>query len=30
VKNAPAQLGKLYRMTTGGKKVRREMQERAA
>ena len=30
VKNAPAQLAKLYKMTTGGKKVRRALQARAA
>jgi linoleoyl-CoA desaturase len=30
VKNAPAQLVKLYKMTTGGKKVRRALQARAA
>ena len=30
VKNAPAQLVKLYKMTTGGKKVRRALQTRAA
>ncbi|GAA3177529.1 acyl-CoA desaturase [Blastococcus jejuensis] len=30
VKNAPSQLVKLYRMTTGGKKVRRALQARAA
>jgi linoleoyl-CoA desaturase len=30
VKNAPAQLVKLYRMTTGGKKVRRALQARPA
>jgi linoleoyl-CoA desaturase len=30
VKNAPAQLAKLYKMTTGGKKVRRALQAKAA
>jgi linoleoyl-CoA desaturase len=30
VRNAPAQLVKLYRMTTGGKKVRRALQARSA
>jgi NADPH-dependent stearoyl-CoA 9-desaturase len=30
VKNAPAQLAKLYRMTTGGKQVRRALQAKAA
>jgi NADPH-dependent stearoyl-CoA 9-desaturase len=30
VKNAPRQLAKLYKMTTGGKKVRRALQARAA
>jgi NADPH-dependent stearoyl-CoA 9-desaturase len=30
VRNAPAQLAKLYKMTTGGKKVRRALQARAA
>jgi linoleoyl-CoA desaturase len=30
VTNAPAQLAKLVRMTTGGKKVRRALQARAA
>ena len=29
-KNAPAQIVKLVRMTTGGKKVRRQLQARAA
>jgi linoleoyl-CoA desaturase len=30
VRNAPSQLAKLYRMTTGGKKVRRALQARPA
>jgi linoleoyl-CoA desaturase len=29
-RNAPAQLAKLYKMTTGGKKVRRQLQGQAA
>jgi NADPH-dependent stearoyl-CoA 9-desaturase len=30
VRNAPSQLVKLYRMTTGGKKVRRALQAQPA
>jgi hypothetical protein len=30
LKNAPSQLVKLYKMTTGGKKVRRQLQAQPA